>query len=157
MKRIGIEGWSIGSWFMGLVIVAAAGSANAAGPASGINVNVVNNPLPVAGVVTGTVNVDPIPTATLLQRVGLPMNFQTTEPLDTSTCEALRVVLKSPTSGPSLLFRLVDSEISTDYFSKVFPSGQSSSEVVDLPAPTTNVAMGISGDCPGCALAIYCR
>lgn len=138
-------------------IVLAAQLASAGGPPAPVNVRVVNTPLAVAGSVTGTVSVDPTLTITLLEMIGLPMNFQTSEPLDTSSCGALRIILKSPASGPSLLFSLVDSATSTSYFSELVPAEESWSGVVELPAPTSDVVMGVSGACPGCALAIYCR
>ena len=120
--------------------------------------NDASNPVPV----TGTVQVSKTQTTALLEMVGLPMNFHTTTPLDTSACSSLRVVLKSSTGGPSLLLALTtpvggDPASETAYFDTLIGSGEQGSAVVDVPPPVTNVAMGVSGACPSCALGIYCR
>jgi hypothetical protein len=128
-------------------------------PATPVQViNDTSNPVPVAG----TVNVSKTQTTALLEMVGLPKNFSTTTPLDTSTCSSLRVVLKSTVSGPSLLFILTtpvagNPAAETEYFDTLVPSEGQGSAVVDVPPPVTNVRMGVSGDCPSCALGIYCR
>jgi hypothetical protein len=122
--------------------------------------NGASNPVPVTGTVTGTVNVSKTQTIALLEMVGIPMNFQTAAPLDTSRCGSLRIVLKS--NGPGLLFTLTTpvggtATGNTPYFSTLVPPGADGSEVVDAPPPVSNVVMGVSGDCPACTLGVYCR
>lgn len=135
------------------VTVCSIDAAFAAGPHSGLNVKVINTPLPV----TGAVSTNPVETVQLLELDGIPMNFRTDQPLDTSSCDALRVVLKSPQGGNSLAFSMLDANIDAAYFGTVVGSGKEASEVISLPPPLTSIVMGVSGDCPDCALAIYCR